>query len=227
MTRYIGPLSTHAREILSHKYFKETDGTRAKLEEILAMEKRKAPGRIPYFFSTAKQYPGKFMIGKTNSVKYLVLEVYFMLGTSYILWRDILRVKSIFDLYLASLIQVICLAISHVWSTSLSHQMVFATEGEFTPILITYSSGSKNIFVTPFLELVGVPFTRQQNVVFFLFPVLFIFSSFEVKRDKKSKTIKKHAFVFLGQGGGESSLQFFLNILISESQSFLLKFFYH
>ncbi|XP_057294879.1 transcription elongation factor SPT6-like [Hydractinia symbiolongicarpus] len=63
MTRYIGPLSTHAREILSHKYFKETDGTRAKLEEILAVEKRKAPGRIPYFFSTAKQYPGKFMIG--------------------------------------------------------------------------------------------------------------------------------------------------------------------
>lgn len=64
MARHIAPLSGQAREIISHKYYKETDGTKAKLEEILVLEKRKSPNRIPYFFSCSKQYPGKFMLGK-------------------------------------------------------------------------------------------------------------------------------------------------------------------
>ena len=64
MARYIAPLAAHAREILSHKYYKETDGTKAKLEEVLVIEKRKSPNRIPYFFSCSKQYAGKFMLGE-------------------------------------------------------------------------------------------------------------------------------------------------------------------
>jgi len=59
-------MAAHAREISTHKYYKESDGTKAKLEEILMQEKRKTPGRIPYFFSCSKQYPGKFMLGKAN-----------------------------------------------------------------------------------------------------------------------------------------------------------------
>lgn len=63
MARHISPMASHAREILTHKYYRETDGTRAKLEEVLMQEKRKTPGRIPYFFSCSKQYAGKFMLG--------------------------------------------------------------------------------------------------------------------------------------------------------------------
>ena len=66
LTRHVTPLASHARELIAHKYYKETDGTRPKLEEILALEKRKNPGRIPYFFTVSKQLPGKFMIGKLS-----------------------------------------------------------------------------------------------------------------------------------------------------------------
>ena len=62
--RHISPMAMHAREVLNHKYFKDTEGgQRQKLEEILTAEKRKAPSKIPYYFSTSKQYPGKFMLG--------------------------------------------------------------------------------------------------------------------------------------------------------------------
>jgi len=77
MARHISPLAAHAREIITHKYYKESDGTKAKLEEILMMEKRKAPGRIPYFFSCSKQFPGKFMLGymprKKPRVEYVAI----------------------------------------------------------------------------------------------------------------------------------------------------------
>ena len=63
MAHHITPMAAHARELLNHKYYKETGGVRAKLEEILTQEKRKTPGRIPYFFASNKQYPGKFMLG--------------------------------------------------------------------------------------------------------------------------------------------------------------------
>lgn len=64
LARHIAPIANHAREIISHKYYKDAEGgLKSKLEEILIQEKRKAPGRIPYFFSCAKQLPGKFMLG--------------------------------------------------------------------------------------------------------------------------------------------------------------------
>ena len=69
MARHISPLASQAREIISHKYYRETDGTKAKLEEILVLEKRKAQNRIPYFFSCSKQYAGKFMLGKHHCIQ--------------------------------------------------------------------------------------------------------------------------------------------------------------
>ena len=64
LARHIQPMSAHARDILNHRYFKDTDGgNKQKMEEILQTEKRKNPSRIPYYFSSAKQYPGKFMLG--------------------------------------------------------------------------------------------------------------------------------------------------------------------
>lgn len=72
MARHISPMAAHAREIFTHKYYRETDGTKAKLEEVLTVEKRKTPGRIPYFFSCSKQFPGKFMLGKSNSTNFKI-----------------------------------------------------------------------------------------------------------------------------------------------------------
>ncbi|XP_065663621.1 transcription elongation factor SPT6 isoform X2 [Hydra vulgaris] len=69
MAHHISPMATHTRELLNHKYYKETGGVRAKLEEILTQEKRKTPGRIPYFFASNKQYPGKFMLGYMPRLK--------------------------------------------------------------------------------------------------------------------------------------------------------------
>lgn len=57
-------MAAHCREITTHKYYKEAEGLRAKLEEILIQDKRKAPGRIPYYFSCSKPLPGKFMLGE-------------------------------------------------------------------------------------------------------------------------------------------------------------------
>lgn len=55
---------SQARELINHRYYRETEGgIKQKLEEILVAEKRKNPSRIPYFFSASQAYPGKFMLG--------------------------------------------------------------------------------------------------------------------------------------------------------------------
>lgn len=63
IARYIQSMVSHAREVINHRYYKETEGLKQKLEEILVTEKRKNPSRIPYFFSASQTYPGKFMLG--------------------------------------------------------------------------------------------------------------------------------------------------------------------
>ena len=57
-------MASQAREIVNHRYYRETEGgLKQKLEEILLTEKRKNPSRIPYFFSASQVYAGKFMLG--------------------------------------------------------------------------------------------------------------------------------------------------------------------
>ena len=57
-------MASQAREIINHRYYRETEGgIKQKLEEILIAEKRKNPSRIPYFFSASQVYSGKFMLG--------------------------------------------------------------------------------------------------------------------------------------------------------------------
>ena len=64
IARHIQPMAALAREVVGHKYHKPADGgVKAKLEEILIVEKKKAPQRIPYFISLSKAYPGKFLLG--------------------------------------------------------------------------------------------------------------------------------------------------------------------
>ncbi len=64
IARFIQPIAVQARDVINHRYYRETEGgIKQKLEEILLNEKRKNPSRIPYFFSASQTYPGKFMLG--------------------------------------------------------------------------------------------------------------------------------------------------------------------
>lgn len=69
IARHVQPMASFAREILNHKNYRAVDGVKAKLEEILQVEKRKAPQRIPYLMSTTKEFPGKFFLGYLPRVK--------------------------------------------------------------------------------------------------------------------------------------------------------------
>lgn len=62
-------MASFAREILNHKNYRAVDGVRSKLEEILHVEKKKAPQRIPYLMSTCKEFPGKFFLGYLPRIK--------------------------------------------------------------------------------------------------------------------------------------------------------------
>ena len=63
LARFIQPMASFARDLLSHKCYRAASGGDKKtLESILAKEKDKNPKRIPYFFSASRQYPGKFML---------------------------------------------------------------------------------------------------------------------------------------------------------------------
>jgi len=69
IARHVQPMASFAREILNHKNYRAVDGSKAKLEEVLHAEKRKAPQRIPYLLSTCKEFPGKFFLGYLPRVK--------------------------------------------------------------------------------------------------------------------------------------------------------------
>ncbi len=63
IARHINPMASHAREVLNFKYYKDTEGgNRDKAKEILQQEKRAHPGKIHYFLSASKEFPGKFML---------------------------------------------------------------------------------------------------------------------------------------------------------------------
>jgi transcription elongation factor SPT6 len=63
IARHVNPMAAHARDILSFRYYKDTDGgKREKAEEILRQEKRAYPGKIHYFLSASREFPGKFLL---------------------------------------------------------------------------------------------------------------------------------------------------------------------
>ena len=62
-------MASFAREMLNHKNYRAVDGVKSKLEEVLHVEKKKAPQRIPYLLSTCKEFPGKFFLGYLPRVK--------------------------------------------------------------------------------------------------------------------------------------------------------------
>ena len=63
-------MASLARDIISHKYYKDTEGgNRSALEEILKADKTKNPKRIPYYLTSSKDSPGRFVLGYMPRVK--------------------------------------------------------------------------------------------------------------------------------------------------------------
>lgn len=69
IARHVQPMASFAREILNHKNYRVVDGVKSRLEELLHVDKKKAPQRIPYLMSTCKEFPGKFFLGYLPRVK--------------------------------------------------------------------------------------------------------------------------------------------------------------
>ncbi|MBN3299776.1 SPT6H factor, partial [Amia calva] len=62
--RYVQPMASFARDLLSHKYFLDCNGgDRKKMEELLVKAKKEKPTFIPYYVSACKELPGKFLLG--------------------------------------------------------------------------------------------------------------------------------------------------------------------
>ncbi|XP_053375824.1 transcription elongation factor SPT6-like isoform X2 [Mercenaria mercenaria] len=63
IARHIQPIASHARDIINFKNYLDSDGGKKEiLEKKLYEDKKKAPSRIPYYLSSTKQYPGKFLL---------------------------------------------------------------------------------------------------------------------------------------------------------------------
>uniref|UniRef100_A0AAJ7WJS1 Transcription elongation factor SPT6 n=1 Tax=Petromyzon marinus TaxID=7757 RepID=A0AAJ7WJS1_PETMA len=65
IARHVQPMASLARDLLSHKYYRESTGgdTRRCVEELLAKAKRDRPSQIPYLISASTEFPGKFLLG--------------------------------------------------------------------------------------------------------------------------------------------------------------------
>ncbi|XP_026284387.1 transcription elongation factor SPT6 isoform X1 [Frankliniella occidentalis] len=63
IARHVNPMASHARDLISFKYYRETmGGKKDKAEEILKDEKRRNPSKIHYIISATQSLPGKFML---------------------------------------------------------------------------------------------------------------------------------------------------------------------
>ncbi|KAJ4440072.1 hypothetical protein ANN_08204, partial [Periplaneta americana] len=62
IARYVNPMAAHARDLLSFKYYRDTEGLKDKAEEVLKEEKKKNASKIHYVLSASKSFPGKFML---------------------------------------------------------------------------------------------------------------------------------------------------------------------
>jgi transcription elongation factor SPT6 len=54
IARYVNPMAAHAQDVLSFKYYRDTQGLRDKAEEIIKEEKKKNPSKIHYVLGASK-----------------------------------------------------------------------------------------------------------------------------------------------------------------------------
>lgn len=63
IARHVTPMAAYARDLLGYKYYRDSaGGMKDKMEELLKEEKKKNAGKIHYFLSASKNYPGKFLL---------------------------------------------------------------------------------------------------------------------------------------------------------------------
>ena len=55
IARYIQPMASNARDLLNHKYYKETGGDKTKMEKLIKAAKEANRQRIPYFMSCCQE----------------------------------------------------------------------------------------------------------------------------------------------------------------------------
>lgn len=60
MDRYVDPLVTHMRSLLSYRKFRK--GTKAEVDDLLRAEKAENPMRIVYGFGISYEHPGSFIL---------------------------------------------------------------------------------------------------------------------------------------------------------------------
>jgi len=53
LARHVNPMASHARDILSFKYYRDLGGKKDKADELLKEEKRRNPNKIHYFISAS------------------------------------------------------------------------------------------------------------------------------------------------------------------------------
>ena len=63
ITKHVNPMVSFVNEIFSFKYYKPmVEGSKDRAEEILKTQKKGNPSSIPYIISTARSYPGNFLL---------------------------------------------------------------------------------------------------------------------------------------------------------------------
>ena len=65
VARHVQPMAAYARDIMTYKYYVDTEGGDLLVMERLLREERSKPGgaaRIPYLFSASAKLPGKFLL---------------------------------------------------------------------------------------------------------------------------------------------------------------------
>lgn len=55
-------MASFARDIQTYKYYCKEFGNKQAIDALLSAEKKQQKSRIPYFFSTSKEFPGKFVL---------------------------------------------------------------------------------------------------------------------------------------------------------------------
>ena len=75
IANYIEPMAANARDLLSHKNFRETGGDREKIEQVIRQAKKECPSRIPYYVTACgkaakdPRVEGKFMLSFWHSTR--------------------------------------------------------------------------------------------------------------------------------------------------------------
>lgn len=65
MDRYVDPLVTHLKSMLSYRKFKK--GTKTEVDDLLRAEKAANPMRIVYCFGISREHPGTFILSYIRS----------------------------------------------------------------------------------------------------------------------------------------------------------------